>query len=1715
MAGRDKNQMAAVTLAAPGADLLGLVMQVYERGQIVEALRRAETHAPLRAWRGSQACVIAARIAANAGAPRLATRLSVRARCEVPGGLHAIVQYGYEVFSRRGALALWDLLGSWDSASVEAPAEDRAELLALKARALADLRDFARAESLLRAAEAADPDRPWVLLQRAHVLERQDRIEEALDAARLACSRHPHPFYRPGTQEQAHLLQLLDRDDESIALLQAADAVLQSSPVAAQLYALLSENGRWKEAAAALGRFVALAPLLEPAGRQWADSQRARMAYRLGQRVEAARLAAQIDDDFHRRFSRELAAPHQEDAERAQLDVSFVRQHFKTCAPATLAAIARYWRLPADHVALAEAMCYDGTPAWQQREWAEGHGWCVREFRVTLDSAVALIGRGVPFALCTTGATSAHMMCVAGHDRIRGTLLLRDPGQPYIVEVPAAEFFERHRAFGPRGTVFLPEAERARLDGLELPELALYDRYHRLCLALSKHDRPTAATELAELEQGDREAAVTWEARLFLAAYDANVSEQGCCLDRLLELFPHDPARQLYRLNCLGDAGRDERLQYIEHACARRGADPALYVALARTLQGDARRARDARWWLRRAMRQRPMDSATIHAMAGLLWDDGQAETATDYYYFAAGLEGFRESMYASWFIACRRTRRADVALEHLRDRYARFGSRSSQPALTLAWALREMEQPGRAREVLTEAVRLRPDDGPLLLRFASFLASVGEPAEADRFLADAAGKVRQSDWLCTASEISELRLDMAGALRLARDRLQLEPLALDTHARVARLLARLEGDAAALEHLRTSSAAFPCHCGLQRMVVEWSRPAGSEAVAEAAQALLRLEPADAWAQRELALACIRTGRHEEALRAAEESAVIEPGNTFSLSVLGHVHRELSHVDEARALYRRSIVLSVDNGDAIYTLLQLAPVDAERRAELDFIRKELVRQVVAGDGLLAYLETARPILEPEALLAVLREAHLERPDLWHAWSALASQLGHLGRFDEALAVAQEASRRFPHIPRIQLDLSAVHRWRNEPDAEIAAAEQAFEANPAWDRAVLTLAGILERRGRLEDARRVYERALSHAPHEAQYHACLAHVLWRLEMTGEAFASIEHAIKMAPANERAWELLSTWSVNAGEPKRPAGVVRSLAKERPGDMRVWLIVARLLDEPADREERLAAVDRALALAPRSTEAWDMKAELLALAERFDAAIQTCADGAAACSGDAHILRGRRAWIEARRRHLTEAVALMRGVLAENACYVWGWQQLAIWLIEQDLTAEAAVALEQLQRLRPHDAWVSRQLGVLRLKQNDKAGARKAFTDALASAPTDVSAAHNLFDLQLEASDIEGAAATVRTMQTHQPGASTLAANVTLLLRRREPAAALKVFETLCAGADPDPWPVNAAAGAFRRSPESRGAALRALKRAIRSGAANPQAGTAAIEWLVSQQSFADAARLFRRLKPGEEQRRAAAPLIKGLGDNNSRRVFRRVLRRHREVLFADDAAWGQVGFALSNFKQSKQVVRWMSDWRERANIAPWMLFNLCLALRQLGRCDEATNVARHVVQNWGHRPQADDMQLFIAVEDALGGRVAEAADRLRRVVIRKDNDYDRQMLAMTRALVDLQQVAPADRRQKARSLRLGLAPQIRLGLGPFGMRDVRRTFGRVGRAFRREGAGTGTSLWFAWRLYWPWLVLPFIPLALIVALQQPAALAVAAFIAMRSIRGHRRA
>src|SRR5262249_7060490 len=149
-----------------------------------------------------------------------------------------------------------------------------------------------------------------------------------------------------------------------------------------------------------------------------------------------------------------------------------------TCAPATLSAISGYWSLPADHLSVAEEICYDGTPWHSERRWAGQHGWVVREFTVTWDSAKALLDRGTVVTLPTAAPGKRHSQAIIGYDSYRETFLIRDPYIRSVHEALAPEMLEHLRSVGPRGMAMVPCEKAGLLDGIELLDASLYDHLH-------------------------------------------------------------------------------------------------------------------------------------------------------------------------------------------------------------------------------------------------------------------------------------------------------------------------------------------------------------------------------------------------------------------------------------------------------------------------------------------------------------------------------------------------------------------------------------------------------------------------------------------------------------------------------------------------------------------------------------------------------------------------------------------------------------------------------------------------------------------------------------------------------------------------------------------------------------------------------------------------------------------------------------------------------------------------------------------------------------------------------------------------------------------------------------------------------------------------------------------------------------------------------------
>jgi len=1604
--------MRATTDADAGPDAgkrLARVSELYQRGKYLDALRASEPLGPPAQWPGTRGRVLAGRLANNLGAPRLGRVLHLLAHRNAPEDWDARYFYIWARFMRRGPLVAWKKMEDFGEPTEDARDIARADWLALKAHALAMLRDFEAAEALLERAVDLAPDRAWVWVERACVLEMEDRYEEAVEAAQQALDLRP--YYRPAVQSAAHALVQLNRDDDALELLHNASAELQSGDVIAQLAALQTELRMYEAARANLERLPEYYPLLryDRHRRVWLAAQRADAAYHCGDIETAVRLAEESESPFHKQLVERLSQAGA-DGRRHELPVPFVKQHHNTCGPATLSSIMQYWQHPVDHLEVVEKICYDGTPAHSERQWVEENGFVAREFALTWETGKAVLDLGVPFTLTTVDPGNAHLQAVHGYDERRGSMLVRDPGERHTAEFFAEKFIEHYAPWGPRAMAAVPRdwldenavdppvpdtplpdtpvpdtrigadgapvhrAEfAAQFNAIELPDAELYDLYYRIESALQRHDRQAASAAHSEMRAIDPDHRLTIHGRRVIAVYDADEPKMLNCVERLLKLYPDDVNLRMMQLQLLGSLGRrDRRREILEEICARHDCDPYFWQQMALDLSSDARQYQRVYQLVQRSMRYRPLDDRGIALWADVLWDQPERRgDAVTLYRFAACLGERDEGRARSYLLASRHLHRTDEALRFLEDRFARFGRQKSWAAQTLVWAYEVLDRTGDALATLEKALELRPDDGELLVFAADFYSRYGRNQRARELLRAARDKTHATQWMRTAAGIEHTQGNLQAALDCWRKVLAAEPLAQDANRMVAELTGDLEGREAAIQHLQAALARFPHSYAIHSLLLEWQSAVGAPEAEQAAREMLERFPVDAYARRELAIALVRQSKWEEAAQETELAEQLEPNHPLCAFLRGRIEHAAGRNDEARAAFREAIRTSIDYDPAVGALVAMCDTQAERETELAFIYAELVRQVTFGEGLLAYRDYAATTWPPEKLLGQLREALDARPDLWQAYSALVLQLIDMERLDEALGIAERATQRFPLLPRVWADLAQVHWARRDTAGQIATLEKALEINPFYGDAARQLADALLRAGRLGEARSAIEKAVAGAPREIPNYGTLGDVLWAQGEHDAAIAEVSRAVVQEPGYEYGWHQLRRWTAQLGKPETVLQLHRDLTRRRPYEPRSWRLLAEALIETEHRDECLAAFDKAIELNPRDVESHSAKAYVLAHAGEFDQALAACRP---AVFGDQPPieLRGRAAEVLALRGDYDEAIAAIRRVLEDDPNYLWAWGKLTGWHLELQRLEDYFRAADEFTRVAPRSpvAWGYRADAHRQLDRRSEA--LRDYIKAFELDPSYTYAALSLIDMYLENQD-PGEAEAVLAAAIDMPPDYKMSSRVRIAAARRQLKDTIALLRHLCTLPDADGDALRAAA-ADMWDANYAGELADVLSECWSDPHASPEV---AILWVQVSAMLGRLPVVARSLKArGPEApnwEAAAHQYLLQVGEIKDLAALRRFLKRHRAAVEASDALWAAAGDALYQCGDRPRAIAWLSAWEQR-DPQPHMLFPLVLAYWETGRVDDALQVGSRAL-----KLPPDDSSVLHALFQAMGRAV----------------------------------------------------------------------------------------------------------------------------------------
>ncbi len=1580
--------MAQTTEAIlPEVGILTQVEDLYERGRFVQALRAAELAGDPVKWGGTHARILAGRLLRHVGAAQEGARLMLRAYRHDPANPEARYFFLWRVLELRGPVTAWERLRQFGFPPQEAGVVS-GDFRQLAGRLLSGMRDFRRAEEWFSRAKQGTHSPPWWDAEWCEHLQRQDRYEEALEAAESGLVRNPG--YWALEIGLAQCLMLCGREEEALERLRGFASAGECAYAAIQWATTAAELQRHEEVLVALDRVEALAPRAGKDLLRWIRVQRSLSEYRRGRRSEAAAQARLVggEGEYWNGFAERLEQSA-DGLKRVELPVGFTRQHQVTCVPATLTTLSRFWGRPADHLSVAEKICYDGTPSHSERHWAETNGWVTREFRITFDSARGLLDRGVPFCLTTVNPANAHEQAVIGYDDLRQSLLIRDPWYRNRYDIEAEALLKSQESSGPRGMAMVPADRADLLEGIELPESALYDEHHAFLRALDCHDRVAAVAaleRLAALSPGHR---LEWQARRALASYDSDTPALQAALEALLRLHPEDVNLQLGRLGCLRElAARGERMDWLQQSASAKGADPLLWQELAQELSSDARENGLARRWLRRARRVRVADASAVWTWAGICWSEGTFDEALEHYRLAAFLADKREDYWQGYFNAARARGRGAEVVALLRERFERLGRLSAQPARTLVWVLHQLDRVEEAAATVREAVARRPEDGALALFAAEEAIRHRRFDEAAGLLESAKGRVLPVFWLRVSAWLADGRQEPTARMEAWKAVLEQDPLAMDAHRALVQLVAEREGLPAAHQYLEGVSRRFPHHVPLRILTVEWMREASMDVYLAHVEALVAAEPTDAWAQRELALALAGRGRMEEAMRAAELAVQLEPSSPSGHGIQAQVLRQAKRLAAARAAAMRSLQLSVDYTYGQRELLESCQTLEERTEAIGFIRGELVKQTTTGSGLLNFLDLARPYLAGDELLALAEAAHAARPDLWAAWLGLAQELRAAGRLWDARERASQAVERFPLVPRLAVEVAAVHRARMEMEPCIVALERVREIEPGWGWAMRELADALVNHGQPEEARVVLESTVRHSPLDPQSWSTLGWARHRVGDVGGALEAFREAVRAEPGHEAAWDAMKKLGLEARRPDCAVELARELANERPAEARSWLILARMIPE-AQVTERVQAIDHGLSLSPDSAGLWRQRALILMEAGRFAEAAESCRP---ACFGDAPPtdLRALAALIRSRQGKTEEAVTMMQSVLAEDPSLAWGWRELAGWQLELKRLDDASSSARRLEALQPGNPEPLAFRAAIALERGQKPAAMELLSRAHALDAGYVWAGHKLLGLRLEAGDVKGASEVLEKLQGCLPECEWLVEAIEVELKRPGHPGLEELVRRLARASGDDPQGFDRVAHLLAEARMSAEASQWVGESLGAGGSLNLSAGRLYVRLTSSVNHYDIEAMLDRLVEGSELARRAWKALLdaweaqmSGFSTSRQKSICRRIQDR-RSRFWADDSLWVAAGECLMAAGQPGAAATWFAEWRQRPGLVPVQLWAVVRSKLDQGPAAECEAALERMVRH----PQRDgaDMvgRVFYAYTQASKGNWVPARD-----------------------------------------------------------------------------------------------------------------------------------
>ncbi len=265
-----------------------------------------------------------------------------------------------------------------------------------------------------------------------------------------------------------------------------------------------------------------------------------------------------------------------------------------------------------------------------------------------------------------------------------------------------------------------------------------------------------------------------------------------------------------------------------------------------------------------------------------------------------------------------------------------------------------------------------------------------------------------------------------------------------------------------------------------------------------------------------LASVRMRQGHLDEAVALYERSIQVGRGSfagTANFNI-GSIHYAAGRLDQARQAFERSLAADPGYARPARALAELLRRNGQTQQAIALLRRTLARRVDA-EALVALGDLLAKTKQIEAAIDAMNRALELQPNLFNAHHQLGIVLQQIGRREEAARSLEQAVRINPSDPKARLNLGiALAGLERFAQAETHL-RKAVKLVPKSAATHYNLGVLLARQDKLPEAAECFRRTVGVDPRHAGAHNALGQVLGELRRPAEAVRHFRRALEINP------------------------------------------------------------------------------------------------------------------------------------------------------------------------------------------------------------------------------------------------------------------------------------------------------------------------------------------------------------------------------------------------------------------------------------------------------------------------------------------------------------------------------------------------------------------------------------------------------------------------